>query len=256
MTSAETAVAATAEQKLETQATAPDCLLGYALLVLATNDTVEKARLTHEAKRRFDAKELPVAPPSQTEREYVQNNSIRDEPARPTNLKVLAPKDMPAPAKGDEAANRIRLIHSQAHIESFAIDLSWDILCRFVAAPAPGNDEFRLPPEFFADWLRVACEEARHFETWNNRLKELKSHYGALPVHNGLWQSVRPSCCAIQAIERLCCRHSTLAATCSRVSRSCTCATKRGEPLRLLYSCSLLCEQRLGSSAADGCAAL
>ena len=47
----------------------------------------------------------------------------------------------------------------------------------------------QLPREFFADWLRVATEEARHFTCWSNRLQELSSSYSAFPAHNGLWQS-------------------------------------------------------------------
>jgi uncharacterized ferritin-like protein (DUF455 family) len=37
--------------------------------------------------------------------------------------------------------------------------------------------------------LRVAGEEARHFTTWRDRLVELGSHYGAIPVHEALWGS-------------------------------------------------------------------
>jgi hypothetical protein len=60
--------------------------------------------------------------------------------------------------KGDPVGNRLRLIHSQAHIESYAIDLSWDILLRFAGAD--------VPTEFYLDWLRVANDEAKHFLIW------------------------------------------------------------------------------------------
>jgi len=134
-----------------------------------------------------------------------------------------------AKLKGIE--NRLLLLHSLCHIESYAMDLSWDILVRFantrlsagsatstssnpnhanhaeqpipvVAAAATSSPEgpggggaggvaspFGLPVDFFGDWLRVAYEECVHFKIWKLRLKELESHYGAYPVHDGLWES-------------------------------------------------------------------
>lgn len=46
------------------------------------------------------------------------------------------------------------LIHNLAHIELNAIDLAWDTVVRFSGAP--------LPQQFFADFARVADDEARH----------------------------------------------------------------------------------------------
>ncbi|RMF12362.1 MAG: DUF455 family protein, partial [Alphaproteobacteria bacterium] len=46
-----------------------------------------------------------------------------------------------------------------------------------------------LPRAFSDDWVRVADDEARHFTLLENRLKALKSWYGALPAHDGLWQA-------------------------------------------------------------------
>lgn len=66
-----------------------------------------------------------------------------------------------------------------------------------------------MPKEFFDDFIKVACDEAKvsnqlycsinikhayhsmlkHFRLLEKRLHELNSHFGALPVHNGLWQS-------------------------------------------------------------------
>lgn len=46
-----------------------------------------------------------------------------------------------------------------------------------------------LPRDFFVDWLKVADDEARHFRAWDDRLRELDSFYGALPVHDRLWES-------------------------------------------------------------------
>ena len=116
------------------------------------------------------------------------------------------------------------MIHSLANIEQWAIDLSWDIICRFSSLEYP--DKTKLPREFFDDFIKVACDEAKvkiqtvkshknfctifltytclyifeikfksflglhkHFKLLENRLVEMGSYFGALPVHNGLWES-------------------------------------------------------------------
>ena len=37
--------------------------------------------------------------------------------------------------------------------------------------------------------LQVAVDEASHYQYLQERLEALGSHYGALPVHDGLWES-------------------------------------------------------------------
>lgn len=46
-----------------------------------------------------------------------------------------------------------------------------------------------MPREFFTDFVNVAQDEGRHFTLLAARLKELGSFYGALPAHDGLWDS-------------------------------------------------------------------
>uniref|UniRef100_A0A803NCG7 Uncharacterized protein n=2 Tax=Chenopodium quinoa TaxID=63459 RepID=A0A803NCG7_CHEQI len=46
-----------------------------------------------------------------------------------------------------------------------------------------------MPREFFTDFVRVAQDEGRHFIFLATRLEELGSCYGALPAHDGLWDS-------------------------------------------------------------------
>jgi len=66
-------------------------------------------------------------------------------------------------------------------MESYAIDLSWDILCRFGILTY-------VPDEFLVDWFEVAIDECRHFRMLNKRMKELgEYHYGSFPAHGGLW---------------------------------------------------------------------
>lgn len=80
--------------------------------------------------------------------------------------------------------SRIAIIHSLAHIENWAVDLAWDVIARFGSV-----DSYELPPAFFDDFVTVAEDECRHFLALESRLKALGSHYGALTVHDGLWES-------------------------------------------------------------------
>ena len=72
---------------------------------------------------------------------------------------------------------RAALLHALAHIEFNAVNLALDIIWRFAGMPAA----------FYLDWLRVAREEAYHFELLNQRLASLGHVYGDFPAHNGLW---------------------------------------------------------------------
>jgi uncharacterized ferritin-like protein (DUF455 family) len=74
---------------------------------------------------------------------------------------------------------RVAGVHAVAHIEANAIDLAVDAVHRF-------RD---LPDAFHDDWLRVAEEEARHFELLRERLRSLGADYGDLPAHGGLWDA-------------------------------------------------------------------
>lgn len=76
---------------------------------------------------------------------------------------------------------RIALLHAVAHIEFSAIQLAWDHLYRF-----PG-----MPERYYADWLGVAEDEARHFRMIRERLWTLGADYGDLPAHGGLWGLAR-----------------------------------------------------------------
>lgn len=46
-----------------------------------------------------------------------------------------------------------------------------------------------MPRDFFTDFVKVAQDEGRHFTLLSVRLEELGSFYGALPAHDGLWDS-------------------------------------------------------------------
>jgi uncharacterized ferritin-like protein (DUF455 family) len=145
-------------------------LLQSALAVLSTADPAAKASASHRAAAAWREGDLAVGsaqPP--------------DRPARPDRPLLLAPKEMPKRNAGGNAAKRVALLHALAHIELNAIDLAWDLIARFGKA--------EMPRAFFDDWVKVADEEALHFELLSARLQEFGAGYGDLPAHDGLWQA-------------------------------------------------------------------
>lgn len=108
---------------------------------------------------------------------------VPDRPARPAKPELLAPRKMKRRGPGT-VAGRVALLHALAHIELNAIDLACDLTARF-----PSDQGAAMPAEFAHDWVKVADEEGKHFLMLEARLKELGSHYGALPAHDGLWQA-------------------------------------------------------------------
>jgi uncharacterized ferritin-like protein (DUF455 family) len=101
-------------------------------------------------------------------------------PARPDKPELLPPNRMPRRGKGGSARARIAMLHALAHIEFVAIDLAFDLIGRF------GGD---YPPAFIDAWMRVGADEAMHFALLDRRLRQMGSHYGALPAHDGLWEA-------------------------------------------------------------------
>jgi uncharacterized ferritin-like protein (DUF455 family) len=103
-----------------------------------------------------------------------------ERPARPALPELLPPNQMPRRGKGGSERGRIALLHALAHIEFVAIDLAFDMAGRF------GGD---FPRGFTDDWISVGADEAMHFALLDRRLRSLGSHYGAMPAHDGLWES-------------------------------------------------------------------
>jgi uncharacterized ferritin-like protein (DUF455 family) len=112
--------------------------------------------------------------------EHRLDAQMPDIPVRPATPELLAPRFMPRRRKAGSERARIAMLHAFAHIEFVAIDLAFDLVGRF-------GGEF--PKEFADDWLGVGADEAMHFALLDRRLKQLGSHYGALPAHDGLWES-------------------------------------------------------------------
>jgi len=75
---------------------------------------------------------------------------------------------------------RAMLVHALAHIEFNAVNLALDALWRFP----------NLPDAYYTDWLRVAKEEATHFDMLSKHLATLGHAYGDFAAHNSLWEMV------------------------------------------------------------------
>jgi len=98
-------------------------------------------------------------------------------PGRPARPLLVAP-DAVAKRPGNSPAGRVALMHAIAHIEFNAIDLALDAVWRFDV----------MPPQFYADWIRVADEEAQHFQLVCEWLAGQGAAYGDCNAHDGLWQ--------------------------------------------------------------------
>ncbi|KAF6150396.1 hypothetical protein GIB67_034095 [Kingdonia uniflora] len=153
-----------------------ETLVDAALRVLNTPDPVEKARIGDTVATQwlngiithpYDESLVLLVP---------------DRPARLSNVKLVSPSSMPKLGRAGTLQSRQAIVHSLVHTESWAIDLSWDIIARF------GKQEL-MPRDFFTDFVKVAQDEGRHFTLLATRLEELGSFYGALPAHDGLWDS-------------------------------------------------------------------
>ncbi len=149
--------------------TAPS-LAEAAAQILATADPAAKARLSVFTARAWQTGQLPIG-----------TTQPPDRPARPDQPALRPPNEVPRRRINTAVRGRVALLHALAHIELNAIDLAWDIIARFA------NPE--LPRQFFADWVLVASEEAKHFVLLAERLTELDAAYGDLPAHDGLWES-------------------------------------------------------------------
>ncbi len=150
--------------------------------VLLTADPHDKRRAARGLARAWRRGQL----------EHRCDTPMPDQPAWPAEPELLAPNRMPKRGKGGSERGRIALLHALAHIEFVAIDLAVDLVGRF-------GGEF--PRAFVDDWIGVAADEAMHFALLDRRLRQLGSHYGALPAHAGLWEAAEAT--ADDALARL-----------------------------------------------------
>ena len=101
-----------------------------------------------------------------------------DIPGRPASPILVNPGLVKRRSMVTEAGRSV-LIHALAHIEFNAINLALDAVWRFP----------NMPTEYYEDWLKVAAEEAYHFDLLNRNLQKSGFKYGDFPAHNsyGKW---------------------------------------------------------------------
>jgi uncharacterized ferritin-like protein (DUF455 family) len=98
-------------------------------------------------------------------------------PGHPDRPELVSPLSVPRRAM-NTPEGRAATIHAMLHIEFNAINLALDAVWRFAG----------MPRDYYADWLRVADEEALHFDLLASHLGTLGHAYGDFPAHNGLWE--------------------------------------------------------------------
>ena len=147
-------------------------LRAFALHCLLLADPAEKARAVAAMDAAWHAGSLAI----DCGLELIGGAGIPGRPAQPELVppRLVGRRSMITPE------GRAMLVHSLAHIEFNAVNLSLDALWRF-----PG-----LPDEYYADWLRVAKEEAIHFSLLADHLAVLGYQYGDFAAHASLWEMV------------------------------------------------------------------
>jgi uncharacterized ferritin-like protein (DUF455 family) len=98
-------------------------------------------------------------------------------PGRPAQPQLVAPRLVGRRSMAT-IEGRAMLVHALAHIEFNAVNLALDAVWRY--------DD--MPAQYYTDWLRVAREEASHFNMLATHLQLLGYRYGAFPAHDSLWE--------------------------------------------------------------------
>lgn len=137
---------------------------------LSESDPERKVALTHALAGAFREEQLGI------NGDQAVIEPITD-PGRPARPLLIEPRQLPQRGLGSEEG-RAALVHAIAHIEFNAINLAWDAVYRFRGMPAA----------YYADWVAVADDEARHFQLLSRRLGQLGHVYGDFDAHNGLWE--------------------------------------------------------------------
>jgi uncharacterized ferritin-like protein (DUF455 family) len=106
----------------------------------------------------------------------IASNTLPGQPAKPVLMQHLNVPQLSIYTPRGLAG----LVHSVCHIEFNAINLALDAAWRFP----------HMPLQYYADWLRVAFEEAHHFTLLRAQLQSMGHDYGDFPAHTGLWDMV------------------------------------------------------------------
>ncbi|WP_038491239.1 ferritin-like domain-containing protein [Collimonas arenae] len=107
----------------------------------------------------------------------VMLTAVASIPGRPPQPSLVPPREVEHRSMAS-VEGRAAMIHALAHIEFNAINLALDAIWRFGG----------MPPDYYADWLRVAKEESYHFCLLATHLSTLGFAYGDFSAHNSLWE--------------------------------------------------------------------
>ncbi len=149
-----------------------DELRQLALACLAETDAARKSSAVSQLALRWQQGQIKL----DAEAELQASLIIPGRPAKP----VLVPPLQVKRRAMNTVAGRAALIHALCHIEFNAINLALDAIWRFAG----------MPPAYYADWLKVATEEASHFNLLKDHLQHLGFAYGDFDAHNSLWEMV------------------------------------------------------------------
>jgi len=149
----------------------PKTLHEAAITCLVVSNPDDKLALTHLIKKQWDSGDLVLKNDFSSNRECSVGIPSKPELVPFNQL----PKRTVGGPKGHAA-----MIHAFAHIEFNAINIALDAVSRFPD----------LPEQFYIDWLRIAHEEAIHFQLLRDYLRTLGYDYGSFPAHAGLWEMV------------------------------------------------------------------
>lgn len=140
-----------------------------ALTALCEREPGAKVAAVGTVRARYEAGDAVCRPD-----ERIEESALV--PGRPAKPELVEPRSLRHRGMQTEEGRAV-LLHAIAHIEFNAINLALDAVWRFAG----------MPEAFYADWLRVAVEEAHHFGLLQARLVEFGHTYGDFPAHDGLW---------------------------------------------------------------------
>ncbi len=149
---------------------APRCVRRAALDALRMSEPAAKAARVRALYDALLAGQAAIAP-------ALDLDEPAELPGRPARPPLVEPRQLERRSMRSPAGRAV-LLHALAHIEFNAINLALDAIWRFA----------RMPDAFYADWLKVAAEEAYHFTLLSDRLAGFGHAYGDFPAHNGLWE--------------------------------------------------------------------
>ena len=143
-------------------------LFAAAEACLRSDEVDDKLQRARRLQEDFEAGQLTLEAPSGPPDLHDAGHPPRPELVPPSQL---------AHRRIGNPEGQAALIHAVAHIEFNAINLACDAVYRFR----------ELPQAYYADWVKIAAEEAYHFSLLQGRLRALGYAYGDFPAHNGLW---------------------------------------------------------------------